>query len=333
MFIKSKGYRNKTVFVNRDAKKFYSYTCPYKTLWTSFIARLKIEKDVFVLVTGATGSGKSSLVGKINFQFGEKEDNFILNNDEKMFIPERHFIVDSDEFAYKMIVEQGSSIWYDEARAGANRQSWYDKINKSIKQRKNINRKLFNIYWLCMPLETEFDPNLASHLTMWIWVRRGVGEIYVANNQRKGGNGLNIAEIVKREERYLKENPKRTTAPPIIHPEYVGRIFFAKFTKEESKKYKELVKIKSATGKLTDEEAEKFGIEKQKEPKEYISDAILKIKSGEFHDKKTLWNSLDELQLEDDKKLKLLNFYLKLEGWGTFEKLFKKSKLETKTIW
>jgi len=333
MFFKNKNFRNKTVFVNRDAKKFYSYKVSYKALWAALICRLGVEKDAMILITGATGSGKSSLVGKINFQLAAYEKNFILNNGENMFIPERHFIVDSDEFAYKMIMEQGSSIWYDEAREGVNRQSWYDKINKAIKQRKNTNRKLFNIYWFCMPLEVEFDPKLASHLTMWIWVRRGVGEVYVANNQRKGAGGLNISEIIKREEKYLRENPRKNTAPPIIHPEYVGRIFFAKLTKDENKKYKELVRIKSATGKATDEELEKFGIEKEIDPKETINNVIAQIKKGEIQDKKTLWNSLEVLDLEEDKKLKMLNFYLKLEGWGTFDKMFKKTKLEAKDIW
>jgi energy-coupling factor transporter ATP-binding protein EcfA2 len=324
------GYngQTKSVFPNRDAKKFYSYVIPYKTLWAALIERLKIDKDCFVLLTGTTGSGKSSLTGKLNFQFAEKEPNFILNNGESMFIPEKHFIVDGDEFAYKMITEQGSSIWYDEAREGTNRQSWYDKINKAIKQRKNTNRKLFNIYWLCMPLESEFDPKLAAHLTMWIWVRRGVGEVYIANNQRKGGNGLDIDEIVKREEKWLRENPKKSIVPPIIHPEYVGRIFFSKMNKEEEKKYKELVKMKSATGKLTDEEMTKFGIEKEVRPKDIICASVAKIKTGEIQDKITLWNSLDAADLDDGQKLKMLNFYLKMEGWGTFDKLFKKDKKE-----
>ena len=37
--------------------------------------------------------------------------------------------------------------------------------------------------------------------------------MYVPNNQRKGGTGLNINEIVKREEKWLKENPKKQFAP------------------------------------------------------------------------------------------------------------------------
>lgn len=332
MAARDKGYKVKTIFPNRDAKKFYSYRISYKALWRSLLERLRYAKDGFILITGVVGSGKSTLIGKINFQHAEKELNFILNNGMNMFIPEKHYITDSDEFAVKMITEQGSSLWYDEARAGSNRQSWYDKINKSIKQRKNTNRKLFNIYWFCMPLETEFDPKLASHLTMWIWVRRGVGEVYIANNQRKGGKGLDIDEILKREETYLRENPTRTTVPPIIHKEYVGRIFFSKFTKEEQKKYDELVRIKSATGKLTEQEMEKFGIEVKKSPEETIEDVSKRIKSGEINNKVDAWNELKILDITDEKKIKLLNFYLNLLDMGTFNRAFNNKKKEFSSL-
>jgi len=46
-----------------------------------------------------------------------------------------------------------------------------------------------------------------------------------------------------------------------------------------------------------------------------------------------LWNSLEEINDTDEKKLKILNFYLRLEGWDTFNKLFNKKKLEVKDIW
>lgn len=320
----------KTVFPNRDAKKFLNYQVSYKTLWNAIIERLKLQKDAFILITGKTGNGKSTIAGKINFRFAELEDNFILGNGEKMFIPEKHYIADGGEFAYKMISEQGSSLWYDEAREGSNRQSWYDKVNKAIKQRKNTNRKLFNVYWFVMPLETEVDPKLAAHLTCWIWVKkrkgnRAVCEVYIANSQRKGGKGLDIDAIIKREEKWLKENPRRNVIDPIIHPEFCGRLIFAPFTKDEDKKYQSLVKMKSATGKYTEEELEKFGLETKKSNEEIAKAVAKDIASGKIENKIEALERLKEIEdLDDKKRVDLVSFYTKLYDLGTFSQAFSK---------
>lgn len=328
-------WRKKTIFPHRYAKIFYDFWWSKKAFWNALLERLKIEKDVFVLVTGDTGQGKSHLTGSFCFKHGEKEDNFVLADGSKMFIAEENFIIDPEEFAYKMITKEGQCLWGDEFRRGANRRNWYSPINKAIADRKNMNRKLFNIYWVCMPFEKEFDPALASHLTIWIWVRRGVGEVYCKISGKKGGTGLDIQKILDREEKYLKENPKRTMVNPTIHPEYIGRIAFAKLTAGLERRYKKLVQDKKATGDLTDEEKEKYGIVVEKSPKEIILDTIKDIKSGKLKDRKSVWEALDEVSEPDDKKLKLLNFYLNLEGWGTFNKLFSKDKLseEMKIDW
>jgi len=319
----------RTIFPNRDAMMFRTFQVSHKLLWKAIIGRLNLKRDVFILMTGKTGNGKSTLVGKMNFRFAEKEPNFILNNGENMFIPEKHFIADGDEFAYKMITEQGSSLWYDEAREGSNRQEWYSKVNKSIKQRKNTNRKLFNVYWFCLPVETEFDPKLAAHLTAWIWVKKrkdnaAICEVYVANNNRKGGRGLDIEAIIKREEKWLKENPKRTVVDPTIHPEYGGRMLFSAFTKEEQKRYDELVKLKSATGKLSQEELERFGLEDTKTPEDITKEVVGKIITGEVTSKLEAFKALDKVDISDDNKLKLLDRYCKLFDLGTFNRAFTK---------
>lgn len=331
------NFRQKTIFPNRYSKKFDSFQLSYKLLWESITERLKLKKDAFILITGKTGNGKSTVVGKLNFRHAEKEPNFILNNGEMMFIPEKHYIIDGDEFAYKMITEQGSSLWYDEAREGSNRQGWYDKVNKAIKQRKNTNRKLFNVYWFCMPLETEFDPKLAAHLTAWIWVKKRTGnravcEVYVANNTRKGGRGLDIEAIIKREEKWEKENPGKSTINPIIHPEYCGRMVFAPFAKEEDKKYNELVKLKSATGKLTEEELEKWGIESSKTDEERAEEIAKKIAKGKITDKMDAWDAMKEMGIPDKKKIEMVSFYLKLFDLGTFNKVFDTKKKRLSNI-
>ena len=323
------NYRKKTIFPHRYSKLFYDFWWSHTAFWSALLERLKIEKDVLILVSGDTGSGKSHLTGTFCLKHAAREKNFILKDGSMMFKPKENFIIDPEEFAYKMITKEGQVLWGDEFRRGANRRNWYSAINKSIIDRKNVNRKLFNIYFLCLPFEKELDPQLASHLTLWIWVRRGVGEVYCKVSGIKGGTGLNIQAILNREEKYLKENPKKTIVNPAIHPEYIGRIAFAKLTTGFEKQYKELVKEKKATGELSDEEKLKYGIKVVKKPKAIIKEAIDKIKSKEIQDKKALWEYVSEIKDTDEKKLKLLNFYLKLEGWGTFDKLFKKEKVKT----
>jgi len=262
------------------------------------------------------------------FKHAEKEDNFILNNGTKMFIAEENFIISPEEFAYKMITKEGQVLWGDEFRRGANRRDWYSPINKAILDRKNTNRKLFNIYFLCMPFESEFDPKLAGHLHAWLWVRRGVCEVYIKRSGVKGGKGLDIKEILDREAKWLKENPKMTIVPPVIHPEYCGRIAFSKLTAGLERRYKQLVEEKKATGELSDEEKIKYGIEIVKTPKQIVKEVIDKIKKGEIKDKRGVWELMEEVEETDDKKIKMLNFYLKLEGWDTFNKLFSREKLK-----
>lgn len=328
-----KMYKQKTIFPHRYSKTFYDFWWSHTALWNALLERLKVEKDCFVLITGDTGSGKSHFTGMFCFKHAEKEPNFILNDGTTMFKPKENFIIDPDEFAYKMITKEGQVLWLDEARRVANRRKWYSKINNAVADRKNMNRKLFNVYFLCMPFEKEFDPVLASHLTLWIWVRRGVGEVYCKRSGVKGGTGLNIQNILTREEKYLKENPKKTIVNPAIHPEYVGRIAFTKLSEKLTKKYNWLVKSKKATGDLTDEEKKKYGIKVEKTPENFVQDVIELVKKKQIQDKKGLWDALSPLKLPDDKKVKILNFYLQLEGFPTFGKLFERKKVETEEIW
>lgn len=327
------NYRQKTIFPHRYSKMFYSYWITYAALWKALLTRLKQENDALIIVTGDTGTGKSNMVGNLCFKLAEHEDNFVLNDGSKMFIPEEDFIIDPDEFAAKMITKAGNVIWVDEARDGVSRRNWASQINKTIISRKNKNRKLRKIVFLLLPYEAEVDPQMAKHATMWIWVKkRGVCEVFCKRSGVKGGTGLNIHGILEREAKYFKENPKATQVPPIIHPEYIGRLAFGKLTANLDKKYRDLVEMKKATGELSDEEKIKFGIEVVKEPKDIIIEAITKIKAGEIKDKKTLWETLDGTKIDDDKKVKLLNFYLKMEGWSGFNKLFDKGKLKQAAV-
>jgi len=305
----------------------------HTAFWNSLLKRLENEKDGLVIVTGDTGNGKSHCVGNFCFKHAEHTDNFVANDGNKMFIADEDFIIDPDEFAVKMITKAGNVLWVDEARDGVSRRNWASNINKTIVSRKNKNRKLRKIVFLLLPYEAEIDPQMAKHATVWIWVKtRGVCEVYCKRSGVKGGSGLNIQSILDREAKYFKENPKATIVPPTIHPEFIGRLKFGKLTANLKKRYDDLVEKKEATGELSDEEKIKYGIEIVKEPKEVVIESIQKIKDGEIKDKKTLWETLDDTGLEDAKKVTLLNFYLKLNGYSGFNKLFDKSKLKQPSV-
>ena len=322
--------RRKYIFPHREAKKYKYFKWTFKALIFALKKRLEIEKDALILVSGDTGSGKSHLVGNFCLKYFAKELNFILKSG-KMFDKD-NFIIEPEELAVKMITKSGSVLWADEGRRAVNRRQWFDKINKTIINRKNTNRKLFNIMFILMPYEKEFDPSLASHLTLWLWVRRGVVEVYCKTSAKKGGHGLDIEKILEREEKWQKENPKATFVLPTIHPEFIGRLFFNKLSPGYRKEYDDLVAEKQAVGELSEEEKEKYGIIENRSPESLIKESIEKIKEGTLKDKRTLWNNLKEkTKLADDKLLKQLNFYLKLEDYPTFNKLFnekKKSKME-----
>lgn len=327
------SYRKKTIFPHRYSKMFYDYWISKSALWSAMLKRLENEKDVLVIVTGDTGTGKSHMIGNLCFKQGEETDNFVMNDGSKMFIPEEDFIIDPDEFAVKMITKAGNVLWVDEARDGVSRRNWASNINKTIISRKNKNRKLRKIVFLLLPYEAEIDPQMAKHATLWMWVKQwGVCELYCKRSGIKGGSGLNIQSILDREDKYFKENPKATMVYPTIHPEFIGRMRTSPLTSKLKEKYNELVEKKKATGELSDEEKIKYGIEIVKEPKDIVIESIKKIKDGEIKDKKTLWEQLDKTKLEDDKKIKLLNFYLKLEGYSGFAKLFDKSKLKQPNV-
>lgn len=317
----------KSIFPHRDAIQYKDFRWTFSSFIEALKERLKNEKDALVLVSGATGSGKSMLTGNVCLKYFSKEDNFITGKG-KMFEKD-NFIIDPEEFGVKMITKSGNVLWADEGRRMANRRQWFSKINNIIISRKNQNRKLFNIYFVLMPFEKEFDPSLASHLTLWLWVRRGVAEVYCANNEKKGGQGLDILKILDREEKWLKENPKATFVLPTIHPEFIGRIFFKDLTPGYKREYNALVEEKKATGELSEEEKLKFGIIEELSPEAVINKSIDDVKNEVLKSRRELWNYLKKnTNFPDDKLLKQLNFYLRLEGFPTFNKLFSKKKKE-----
>ncbi len=314
-----KNFNKKTIFRDRDASKFWHYYIPQNKLCTGLKDRIKINKDSTVLVTGSTGVGKSTLIGKFCFNFFEKMDNVKVEG-EKMY-DDNGFIVDPDIWASKMISDKGNVLFVDEARDGISSKAWNSQINKTIVSRKNKNRKRGIVSFILLPYEKETDKSFLNHITMWIFVKkRGIAEIYVASNSRKGGQGLSIQRIINREEKWFKENPKRRAVDPTIHPEYIGSVAFGAFTKAEEKRYDALVEKHHATGKLSDEEEERMNptLDK-KEMEKQIPLTLDEVEAGTIKSKREMWDKLKGLtNFEDAVLIRHINRHLKIRGFKNF---------------
>jgi len=312
-------FNRKTIYRDIDAKMFWHYYIPQNKLCTALMERIKISKDSTVLVTGFTGSGKSTLVGKLCFNFFEDMDNIKVEG-EKMYSDE-NFVVDPEDYAAKMIVNKGNVIWSDESRDGISSKGWNSQINKTIISRKNKNRKRGIISFILLPYEKEVDKSFLNHITMWIFVKkRGIAEIYVANNARKGGQALSVQRIIDREAKWFKENPKRRAIDPTIHPEYIGSIVFGAFTKAEEKRYNALVEKHHATGKLSAEEHERLNpVVDKKEIEKQIPIILDEVEAGTIKSKREMWDKLKEATNFDDALLiRHINRHLKIRGFKNF---------------
>ena len=314
-----KNYNKKTIFRDRDAGKFWHYYIPQNKLCDALRDRIKINKDSTVLITGFTGVGKSTIAGKLCFNFFGNMDNIKVEG-EKMFSDD-NFVIDPEIWAARMITDKGSVLFVDEARDGISSKSWNSKTNKTIISRKNKNRKRGIVSFILLPYENEVDKSFLKHITMWIFVKkRGVSEVYVASNSRKGGQGLSVQRIIDREAKWFKENPRRTVVDPTIHPEYIGSIVFGAFTKTEEKRYNSLVDKHHASGKLSAEEEEKINpLPDRQELERMVPDVLDKVESGEIKSKREMWDRLKEVtKLEDAILIRNINRHLKIRGFKNF---------------
>ena len=314
-----KSWNKKTIFRDRDARMFWRYYLPQNKICTALADRTGMNKDSVVLVTGPTGVGKSTIVGKLCFNFFENMENIKIPGE--MMYTDNNFIIDPEILASRMITDKGNVLWVDESRDSISSKNWNSQINKTIVSRKNKNRKRGILLFILLPYEKEVDKSFLNHVTMWLFVKkRGVVEIYVSNNSRKGGQGLNVERIIDRETKWFKENPRKRVIDPTIHPEYIGSMVFGAFSKAQEKRYESLVEKHHASGELTEEEEEAMSPSMdKKETEKQIPIVLDEVENGNIKSKREMWDKLKELTKFDDALLiRHINRHLKIRGYKNF---------------
>jgi len=314
-----KTFIRKTIHFDRDAKMFHHYGISQRSFCEIQAQRVLIKKDAVILITGPTGSGKSTIASKLCFNFFEEMDNSMVPG-EKMYTDD-NFIIDPEDYATRMITDKGSVLFWDESRDGLSSKNWNKEINKTIVSRKNKNRKRGIISFVLLPHEGEVDKSFLKHVTTWIWIKeRGIGQVFVAANARMGGHGLSIPNIIERQNKWLKENPSRRVVPPIIHPEYVGNIIFGAMSNKQEKRYDALVEKHQACGKLSEEEqAEKNPIVDEKEIDNQIPLILDAVANGEIKSKREMFEKAKGITgLADKKLISCFNRHLSIRGLKKF---------------
>lgn len=335
-----KFYQRKTIFEDRIAKKFKKTKVSLKKFCERQVKRIEYQKDSFILVTGPTGSGKSTLVGKFCFSFFETQINIVTG--EGNMYNDGNFCVDPEVFAKLMVQRRGSVLWLDEAIDAVNRRNWNSKVNQLIISRKNRNRKLFNVYFMILPLATQVDKALSPHINFWIQCPKRKGNhvkarLFVATNDRLASNGLDVAKMIDREEKWFKENPSKAECPPTIHPEFRGYLVFKAFERKDQERYDSLVEQHKTYGDLTEEEEALETLGTQKEIEKNLKKLVKDVFDGKVKTKMELWEQAQKISGYTHAKLEReLNRYLSIQGLRTFKRIdmetFYKEEEETPSI-
>lgn len=210
------------------AKQYKWHTTPLSQIKEMLLARRANEKDNMILVTGSRGEGKSSLTGKILFQF-EDFDPYVS-------------MVYSKESMFSLIKKKNGYIWADEGVINAAKGNVMTRANKLLFEASTINRDNFNIVFFLMPFIEDFDTKILQYISMWIHIdSRGLGVLMLPSNKGIfGKRNWDINAMKKLYDEFLEENHGVRHAPYWIYPNFRGYIRFAKLSPEQDKIIKEV---------------------------------------------------------------------------------------------
>jgi len=210
------------------AMKYRWTTYPLSFIKEMIVNRRNNEKDNIILITGSRGDGKSTMAGKILFQF-EDFDPYVS-------------MVYSKEAMFKLVKKKFGYIWADEGVVNAAKGNVMTRASKLLFEAFTINRDNFNIILFLMPFVEDFDTKILQYVSAWIHIdRRGLGVLMLPSNKGLfGKRNWDINHMKKIYDEFVKENKGESHAPYWLYDNFRGYIRFGKLTIEQDTIVKEI---------------------------------------------------------------------------------------------
>jgi len=283
------------------AKKYKWHVNTLSEIKEMMLARRENEKDNMILVTGARGDGKTTITGKILFQF-EDFDPFVS-------------MIYSKEAMFKLIKKKKGYVWADEGVINAAKGNVMTRANKLLFEVATINRDNYNMVFFLMPFIEDFDTKILQYISMWIHIdSRGLGVMMLpANKGVFGKRNWDLIAMKKLFDEFQKENQNASHIPYWIFPNFRGYIKFGKLTQQQDTIVKEIKQLRK--NENIDKEMQQEITVEVKELENYNKYSAKKLAElvikGEIRNIESFKLTCTEMKLDPEEMLKKCDSVLK----------------------
>jgi hypothetical protein len=283
------------------AKKYKWVTIPIYLFKEMLEERRKNEKDNVILVTGSRGDGKTTLTGKILFQFPN-------------FDPFKCVVYTKEEF-FKQLKKKNDFVWADEGVVVSAKGNVMTRANKLLFEALTINRDNFNIVFFLMPFVEDFDSKILQYCSAWIHIdSRGLGVLMLPSNKGLfGKRNWDIDSMKKLFDEFQKENKKARHMPYWCYPNFRGYIQFGKLPQQQQAIINEIKSLRK--NENLDKQTQDEVVIEVKELTNYQKYSSIKlaemVMKGEIRDLEVFKMQCEDLKLEFEPTLKKVDSVLR----------------------
>lgn len=277
------------------AKIYRWHVTPLKVFRQMLLGRRANQLDNIILITGARGSGKSTMAGKILFGFDD-------------FDPYEQIVYDKESM-FKLIKRKNGYVWADEAVVNAAKGNVMSRANKMLFEMQTINRDNFNIVFFAMPFVEDFDSKILQYCSAWIHIdRRGLAVLLLPMNKGIfGRRNWDLVQMKKIFDEFLKEQKGITHVPYWIYDNFRGYIKFGKLNPRHQEIIDEIKTLRK--NENLNAQLDKSVVIDAKKVENYAKDAAKKISElvlkGEVRSREQFEKTCVDMKLMAEDMIKL----------------------------